>query len=141
MDYQDNGLENSNDFISSGDCFSVSQCTNQNAKFNLGDKILIKEYNKNSILGNANLIIGPRKSGKTTLINNMIIGIQNEVKEIHYISPSVHLQNLPYKTYNSIEDFDFKNYLEHISYKRNENEGIYNTILILQLIIQINNSN
>lgn len=61
----------------------------------------------------------------------MIIGIQNEVKEIHYISQTAHLQNLPYKTYNSIEDFDFKNYLEHISYKRNENEGIYNTILIL----------
>jgi len=131
MDYQDNGLENSNDFISSGDSFNVSQCTNKNAKFNSGDKILINEYNKNSIFGNTSLIIGSRNTGKTTLINDMIIGIQNEVKEIHYISPSAHLQKLPYKTYNSIEDFDFKNYLEHISYKRNENEGIYNTILIL----------
>jgi|LakMenE01Jun11ns_1017448.scaffolds.fasta_scaffold9826481_2 hypothetical protein len=131
MDYQDNGLENSDDFISSGDSFSVSQCTNQNTKFNSGDKILIKEYNKNSILGNTSLIIGPRNSGKTTLINDMIIGIQNEVKEIHYISPSAHLENLPYKSYKSIEEFDFKNYLEHISYKRNEYGEKYNTILIL----------
>ena len=104
---------------------------------NIEDKS-IYQFQKNTLHNNKILIIGPKHSGKTVLIKDLIIELQDSVEEIHYISFSLSDEIFPFRTYKGIEEFDIEKYIEYARSKNKDNNK-YKTMLIFDDSIFKNN--
>jgi hypothetical protein len=100
--------------------------------FNNIEEESIYQFQKNTLDNNKILIIGPRDSGKTVLIKDLIIELQDSVEEIHYISFGLSDEIFPFRIYKGIEEFDIEKYLKYLKYVKNKNKdnNKYKTMLI-----------
>ena len=97
--------------------------------FNNIEEKSIYQFQKNTLHNNKILIIGPKNSGKTVLIKDLIIELQDSVEEIHYISFSLSDEIFPFRIYKGIKEFDAEKYIEYARSKNKDNNK-YKTMLI-----------